>query len=1306
MTKEFQDFLKDFVNKMEELKGQEEKIESEKTLVGKLDRELDKKNLEFSKLVQETQEINNQMFNIYIQTKRGLVTLREYETALEETQNKLIEIDQKCTTLSDIIEKMTKKRQQTLINIKKLNNQVKPLQTNIMNVVTKLEERKTFINDALSQIDTKSFQNNKIGVVQKGIYQYINNTNQLKKELSNINDALATYQEKYVIASNKPSVAINWEKVSKLSLEEKVKYFDNLGTLVIDNAKNNPVNLVEIKIGNVTCQVNKADKEVFLTSLEEFKKAEQELVIQNQNKPFVTINWNKVNRLSLAEKVNYFDTLGTLIVDNTKNNPINPVEIKIGNVTCQVNKADKEVFLTSLEEFKKAQKLLQEEQNEEIEDEFAIEEKTFTISKIKKITAKVPVTKLKSQIFKIIPKLQNSLDITYLKIKKVEVSKTLNNLKNQVLATSTRLIKSGYKKFLTNLKASKYYIALYNKVAEKLPSSLEIDWIKVYYLNAEQKADYFMGLLQEIKNQPQIMPKTVVVGDITDTINAYDEELFVTCCQEFQKAKQQYLEELRKKPSFTVDWAAVKSLYIKDKIEYFNKLIVAFIEIAKVAPKNPQKVTFGKKTVLINALDVEEFIICCQEYSVLKRTNDDICQQMSTKQILDWNNLSQIPLEERISYFELILEDILSQKLTDETALVRYKRSNVVINERDRVRFERVYKAYTTAKLMLNAEHTMAERKDSIDQFMAEDNYSVPTTFAERLKEAKQELCIDILEAICDKEIRPNCDCEIIHETGTYCFDKKYQKLVDKILSIYTEIEKGEKISLPHNKKPVVAFAAALAAFVVSMSSSFGNSMGQTGDIRTLRYLNINSYATTYSVDSDKEDVTSAVVNEVVGANNDVIAQEITAEPSKNVEEVSEIAPVEHPSIITLAKTEITEIKNHLEEIATEIATQAALDQTIDGDAKETVVKEEFKVLDPKKEENTKVIEQEDSKEENPEQSTIELAMKEESKEEEITEGKTETQEEMSTEEDSKEETQEEQTGEGTSEQESEEENPEQSTTELEEKEESKTEESSEEKTETEESKKQEESEKETETITEEKTTEGSSKTEDTKIEEESETQEETSEEEVTEEKTNQDITKNLSNTDSEVIDKFNQLNLISPTSQELEDLRASVDNNKILAGYHLTAGNTTYNPSKAEIKAMLYVVSHEAQSGSYESAVQVFSTILNRYENGRFQNSFYAIVSAPYQFVVWNESAASNLQISQVRPEVISAFVDVVYRGIRNNDSLYFKAAYTSDYTETGEKKYQIGDRGNKIHGVAAHVDRIDTPQIILAKNDISLRY
>lgn len=183
-----------------------------------------------------------------------------------------------------------------------------------------------------------------------------------------------------------------------------------------------------------------------------------------------------------------------------------------------------------------------------------------------------------------------------------------------------------------------------------------------------------------------------------------------------------------------------------------------------------------------------------------------------------------------------------------------------------------------------------------------------------------------------------------------------------------------------------------------------------------------------------------------------------------------------------------------------------------------------------------------------------------------------------------------------------------------------------------------------------------------------------------------------------EFTDDFSTIESVTPVSAELA-------NDEIIAGFHLTFNNTTYDFNEDEIKALYYVVLHEC-NGSYEDALVVVSIVVNRIEDPRYPDNVIDVLSAEGQFVVWDDVLKAISKYGdnfEMKEPIYNALYDCLYRGIRNNDYVEFKASWTSEYSTTGELKVQIAEDGNKCHNLAVSLDRTTEKEEILSDDAIS---
>lgn len=149
---------------------------------------------------------------------------------------------------------------------------------------------------------------------------------------------------------------------------------------------------------------------------------------------------------------------------------------------------------------------------------------------------------------------------------------------------------------------------------------------------------------------------------------------------------------------------------------------------------------------------------------------------------------------------------------------------------------------------------------------------------------------------------------------------------------------------------------------------------------------------------------------------------------------------------------------------------------------------------------------------------------------------------------------------------------------------------------------------------------------------------------------------------------------------------------NDPIRGVHLTFNNPTYDFNEYELKALYYVTNHES-NGTYQDALGVISVVVNRVEDPRYPDDLISVLSAENQFVVWDEVLREISKYDDddfvMNENIYNAMYDCLYRGIRNNDYVEFKASWTPDYSVTREYKVQIVEDGNKYHNVAVSLGR-----------------
>lgn len=189
------------------------------------------------------------------------------------------------------------------------------------------------------------------------------------------------------------------------------------------------------------------------------------------------------------------------------------------------------------------------------------------------------------------------------------------------------------------------------------------------------------------------------------------------------------------------------------------------------------------------------------------------------------------------------------------------------------------------------------------------------------------------------------------------------------------------------------------------------------------------------------------------------------------------------------------------------------------------------------------------------------------------------------------------------------------------------------------------------------------------------------------------DVTQQLSNSETyEIISRrVMQIGELPEENILNEDLNADKPNEEICDGYHLTTGNTIYDMPLWEALETMYV-GREESAPSYQSALASFSTMANRFEDGRcaYAKNFHDIISRPNQFSVWNQEKASNYTLDQVPDYILKAYYDCFYGGIRNVDTIEFRAAYC-----VADDRFQVVAGDNNHFNLVQHVDRADKKEV-----------
>ncbi len=150
---------------------------------------------------------------------------------------------------------------------------------------------------------------------------------------------------------------------------------------------------------------------------------------------------------------------------------------------------------------------------------------------------------------------------------------------------------------------------------------------------------------------------------------------------------------------------------------------------------------------------------------------------------------------------------------------------------------------------------------------------------------------------------------------------------------------------------------------------------------------------------------------------------------------------------------------------------------------------------------------------------------------------------------------------------------------------------------------------------------------------------------------------------------------VISPGDSN-SDLDLSVYHNNTDQGFQVTTGNLKYEVSSTDYDMICAVVAAESD-GTYDDALAVTTTILNRCETSNWVNKYsrnpIQQITAPGQFAVY-DSGSYESRLNGNYTETVSKAVSDCLSGVRNHDYLFYRSNGSTSYsdnmiTETGNR-------------------------------------
>lgn len=150
----------------------------------------------------------------------------------------------------------------------------------------------------------------------------------------------------------------------------------------------------------------------------------------------------------------------------------------------------------------------------------------------------------------------------------------------------------------------------------------------------------------------------------------------------------------------------------------------------------------------------------------------------------------------------------------------------------------------------------------------------------------------------------------------------------------------------------------------------------------------------------------------------------------------------------------------------------------------------------------------------------------------------------------------------------------------------------------------------------------------------------------------------------------------IKPGIKDDPNLDITKYKDNVAMGFKVTTGNLTYDLCEEDVELLCAIVSAESDK-SYDDALAVISTILNRCETSNWINSHgrdpIAQATAPNQYVVYQHGSYEKYMNGKAPETVVQAVKDAL-SGVRNHKYTSFRSNGTTNYssnmiTSTGNR-------------------------------------
>lgn len=980
------------------------------------------------------------------------------------------------------------------------------------------------------------------------------------------------------------------------------------------------------------------------------------------------IDWKKANSLDLKGRAEYFDNLAEKIAKASVNED-DKKQVLAGDQVCYIAAKYEELFLTCYKEFDVSRTLAKKVEGKTLEEQMDyFNTLAKKISKIEKV---------------------NPVSVPY------------GNRTCKIEAKYAGLFEASYREFAKCQRELKRL---------KQPT-VTIDYKVANGLNNEKRADYFADLLKTITKVPlRDDAELVTIDRLSQKVNKNDIEVFKECFNEFMKSKKAFekeYEELLKKADEEVKEKAEKIVEETKKVtkkKSYKQIMDANLEVLTKIVSKPKtgrcvRKYIGSAAYIISINDEKIFDQAKNNYLEAKMKYTREIRQMARQHEyeIDKKVVNKLDDEERKDYLENLLNNIINREIFMDTVEVNYNGQTYTINEVDKKTFKYCESTISGLKHML-----AVHRKASKNIIFADNNWNNPNNFEvidgdleeqeeekepkksfwqkvkdvkdkqkakkekvpkkeKVLKTPKAAMSVDLIDRLYQYRINELTSKPITHGTRIlvgdmeYRVDHKYKNRLYKIMISYDKYKqkkaKYEAQSAAQKAFRGLVAAGALILGLVGVSYAKNTLDSAMKQVKNNTRAAIEQEAEYVLTDGSYSTRALAAMAMSEGKSYDEVIKDIVA-PEGDDEIITETFEL-GSGTITEAIDEVVEeteetvgaITSGVEIAVAGVVSGENASVSGDSDGSASVSGGDAESLDAEKE----------------------------SQENEAIDDKTPNDGDINK-------------------------NEAEASTDAEKR---KNEHDNKLAIEDEEEEIEKEEEEEEETLTQ---AEDAAKGVSTGVDNGAAAAAEAGSELVSQ--TVKTAIDEAIYEQLEYVETYETIRDLVEDMDELpeetilnENINADKGNEEICYGYHLTTGNTIYDMPMWEALEVMYV-GNEEDANTYQSALAVFSCIANRMEDGRFTyaTDFHSIISAGNggQFSVWNQTKASNFQLDQVPDYVLKAFYDCFYCGIRNVDTIEFRAS-----SNKADGRFQVVAGDNNHFKLVQHVDRAD-----VIVNEVTLAY